>query len=212
MLLKSTDSLGEGARRRWKIIRLLIPHKIRWFFEGHPRLQGQLWFKERKLIYDTIRTYRPSRCFEIGTWKGGGSTLFTAQALYENKQGKLHTIEINKDFYDEVRNKYQTYLEHLTPYIEFYLGDYKKIFNEILHSIGRVDMLFLDGPENAQETLNQYELFLPYMKKGCVLMVHDWFTEKSRLVKPLIQNANDWEIRKVLMPPHSPGFALAIKK
>lgn len=212
MILKSTDTLGKGQKRRWKLTRYFVPSKTRWFFEGHPELRGQFWFKERKLIYNTVKTYKPMHCFEIGTWKGGGSTLFAAQALYENRKGKLYTIEVNKAFYDEAINNYQTYLGYLLPHVEFYLGDYREIFNEILHSIGRVDMLFLDGPENAQETLNQYELFLPYMKKGCVLLVHDWFTEKSRLVKPLIQNANDWEIRKVLMPPHSPGFALAIRK
>jgi predicted O-methyltransferase YrrM len=212
MLLKSTDSLGKGAKRRWKIIRLFMPPKIRWFFEGHPQVKGQLWFKERKLIYDTIKTYKPSHCFEIGTWKGGGSTLFIAQALYENKQGKLHTIEINKDFYDDVKNNYQTYLEHLTPYIEFYLGDYRETFSEVLNTIDGLDFLFLDGPENAQETLDQYEFFLPYMKKGFVLMAHDWFTEKSKLVKPLIQNGDEWKIEVILTAPHSPGFALAIRK
>jgi predicted O-methyltransferase YrrM len=211
MLLKSTEGLGKGAKRRWKIIRLFIPSKTRWFFEGHPQLEGQLWFKERKLIYDTIREYKPSHCFEIGTWKGGGSTLFIAQALYENKQGKLHTIEINKNFYDAVRNNYQTYLEHLTPYIEFYLGDYRDKFSEVLNAIGKLDFLFLDGPENAQETLGQYEFFAPYMQKGCVVMVHDWLTEKSRIVKPLIQGVDDWTIKTVLTPPQSPGFALAIK-
>ena len=212
MFLKSTGSLGNGAKRRWKIIRLFMPSKFRWFFEGHPQLEGQLWFKERKLIFDTIRKYKPSHCFEIGTWKGGGSSLFITQALYENKQGKLYTIEINKDFYEEARQNYQVYLEHLLSYIEFYLGDYNKIFSEVLCTIEKIDFLFLDGPEHAQQTLNQYEFFLPYIKKGSLLMVHDWFADKSRLVKPLIQNIDDWEINAVLKPPQSPGFAFAIRK
>lgn len=212
MFLKSTESLGKGAKRRWKTIRLFMPSKICWFFEGHPKLEGQLWFKERKLIYDTIRKYKPLNCFEIGTWQGGGSTLFIAQALYENKQGKLHTIEINKVFYEEARKNYQVYLEHLTPYVEFYFGDYKEIFSKVLGTIDRIDFLFLDGPEHAQETLSQYEFFLPYMKKESVLMVHDWFADKSRLVKPLIQNVEDWKINAVLKPPQSPGFAFAIRK
>lgn len=211
MLLKSADTLGNGQKRRWKLIRPFIPHKIKWFFEGQPELRGQLWYKERKLIYDTVRRYRPYHCFEIGTWKGGGSTLYISQALHENGQGKLYTMEIDKVFYNEAKNNYQTHLEHLMPYTEFFLGDYKKIFFEILQLTGRVNFLFLDGPEDAKGTLDQYEFFLPYMKKDCVLMVHDWFTEKTRLVKPLVQNSGDWEIKKVLKPPHSPGFILAIR-
>lgn len=211
MFIKSTESLGKGAKRRWKVIRHFIPSKTRWFFEGHPQLKGQLWSKERKLIYDTIKTYKPSNCFEIGTWKGGGSTLFIAQALFENAKGILHTIEINKDFHDEVKDKYQTYLKHLMPHIEFYLGDYREKFSEVINSIDGIDFLFLDGPEDARETLNQYEFFSPYMKKGFVLMAHDWFTEKTKLVKPLIENKDEWKIEMILKQPYSPGFALAIK-
>ncbi len=212
IILRSTDSFGKRKKFLWKLIRPFIPFLIRWFLEGHPKLRGQLWYEERKLIYTIVRTYKPQYCFEIGTWKGGGSTYFISQALYENGSGIIHTVETNKEFYDETRNNYQIYLQNLTPFVEFHLGDYKEIYSKILSSIGRVDFLFLDGPEDAQETLNQYNFFFPYMRSGSTILVHDYFTEKARLVKSLVQNGDNWEIKKILTPPYSIGLAFALRK
>ncbi len=173
IILRSTDNFGKKKKFLWKVIRPFVPSRIRWFLEGHPKLREQLWFEDRKLIYNTVQTHKAQYCFEIGTWEGGGSTLFIGQALYQNGQGILHTVEINRGFYDEVRNNYQIYLQHVTPYVEFHLGDYKKIYSQLLSSTGRADLLFFDGPEDGQETLNQYKLFAPYMKIGSILLVHD---------------------------------------
>ena len=43
-------------------------------------------------------------------------------------------------------------------------------------------------------------------------MLHDWFSEKTRLVKPFVKKEKDWKIKKVLKPPYSIGLALAIRK
>jgi len=212
MHLKSTSDFGPRRQFLWRLIRPFIPRKTRWFFEGHPKLKGQLWFEDRKLVYYAVRTYKPLYCFEIGTWKGGGSTLFIAQALFENGEGKLYTIEIDENFYKEAIDGYSTYLQHLLPYVEFFLGDFRKVYPEVLRAIGRVDLLFLDGPEDAEETLDQFRFFLPYMQRGSLLIAHDWFSEKCRLLKPLIEASTDWELKQVLLPPKSLGCALAIKK
>lgn len=209
--MKSTDNLGSRGKIIWKAVRRLVPPKLRWFYEGHPRLRGQLWYAERKLLYETVREYRPELCFEIGTWRGGGSTLFIGQALQENGIGVLHTVEISKEFYDDAVANYQAYLPHLMPHIAFHLGDYKLIYKEILEQKKKIDFLILDGAEDGQETLDQYNFFLPYMKQGAILVVHDWFTEKTRLVKPTLENANEWRILRMLEPPASVGLVLAVR-
>lgn len=212
MALKSKESLGQGSLRRWQIMRRFVPERFRFFFEGHPSLSGQLWYAERQLIYETVRMYRPENCCEIGTWRGGGSTLFTARALYENGRGKLHTIEIDQTYFNEAVANYRNYLPELTPFVDFHLGDYRLIYPAILVAAGSVDFLILDGPEDAGETLAQYNFFLPYLRKGSFLMIHDWFTEKSRLVKPILEEGKSWTITRLLVPPHSPGLALAVRK
>jgi predicted O-methyltransferase YrrM len=210
--LKTTGDFGRRRQLLWRAVRRFVPRKTRWFIEGHPKLHGQLWFEDRKLLYDTVRAYRPVYCFEIGTWKGGGSTLFILQALYENGKGKLYTIEVEQTFYEEATSNYRTYLPHLLPYVEFYLGEYRTTYPKVLSLIGTADLLLLDGAEDAQQTLDQYQLFLPYLGKGSMVLVHDWHTEKAESVRPLLLNGDEWEIIKILDPPRSLGFALTMRK
>ena len=210
--MRSADNLSSKGRLVWSIIRPLVPLKPRWFFEGHPRMRGQLWYADRKLLYDTIRKHKPGVCFEIGTWKGGGSTLFIAQALCENGRGKLHTVEVLRDFYDEARGNYAMYVPHLIPHVEFHLGDYRKIYGNVLQAAGGANFVLFDGAEDAQQTLEQYRFFQPFLKSDTVVMVHDWFTEKAALVRPEIEDRSRWNVLRVLTPPRSVGFAVAVKR
>ena len=210
--VKSTDNLFGWRKQLWNTIRFLVPPRARWFYEGHPQLRGQLWYAERKLLHETVRAYRPVHCFEIGTWRGGGSTLFISQALQENGNGTLHTVEINREFYDDAVKNYSAYLPRLVPHVTFHLGDYRSIYAQVLGECKEIDFLILDGAEDGAQTLEQYNFFLPYIKAGMVLMVHDWFTEKTRLLKPILENADEWEIRTLLVPPVSLGFMLAVRK
>lgn len=210
--MRSTDVLGSRQRKLWDIVRVLVPRKQRFFFEGHPAMRGQLWYAERKLLHTTIRKYRPAACFEIGTWRGGGSTLFIAQALYENGAGLLHTIEVDEQFFREARKNYADLLPHLQAHVAFHLGDYRDVYGKILPTVKYVDFLLLDGAEDAEETLRQYEVFKPYLRSGSLLMAHDWFSEKTRLLRPIVEQGKEWEIISVLAPPGSVGLALAVRR
>src|SRR5947207_2106454 len=81
----STLSANEVAV--WRVLRCFVPSRRRWLFEGHAAIPGQLWSADRELLYQTVRWAKPLRSFEVGTWRGGGSTLFIAQALYANGMG-----------------------------------------------------------------------------------------------------------------------------
>lgn len=210
--MKSTDNLGARGKLLWGAIRRLLPRNVRWFYEGHPKLRGQLWYAERKLLYETVREHKPQLCFEIGTWRGGGSTLFISQALHDNGGGTLHTVEIDKTFHDDAIANYRTYLPHLMQHVAFHLGDYRAIYKPVLEAAKAVDFLILDGAEDAQQTLDQYNFFLPYIRPGTVLMVHDWFTEKTRFIKPMLEDTDEWEIAQVLSQPASVGLALMRRK
>jgi predicted O-methyltransferase YrrM len=148
--LKNTTGLGKRKKLLWKMIRNLVPQNIKFYYEGNPHIAGQLLYEERKLLHSVVHTFKPINCFEIGTWRGGGSTFFISQALCENGAGILNTIEIDKHYFQEAQNKYKQYAPHLLPYINFNLGDYKTIFIDILNPLSKVDLLMLDGAENAQ--------------------------------------------------------------
>jgi predicted O-methyltransferase YrrM len=207
MALKSTSAFGRWQKAAWPVARLFVRPRTRWFVEGHPKLDGQLWVADRRLLYETVRSRAPVNCFEIGTWKGGGSTLFIAQALHANGRGVLHTIEVDRALGADARRAYKSYLPHLLPHVDFHLGDYRQEYR----NASRADFVFLDGAEDARETLAQYEFFLPRLHTRAVLVVHDWLTDKARLVRDLLEQSRDWRIERVLLPPRSVGCALAVR-
>src|SRR5574341_2423002 len=120
--LRSYHALDPRSQRLWRAVRLLVPHRNRFLFEGCRLLPGQLWYADRALLFDSVRRYRPRFVFEVGTWKGGGSTLFIAQALFENGTGILHTIDVDPQLHAEATEGYRRHVPHLLPHVRFHLG------------------------------------------------------------------------------------------
>jgi predicted O-methyltransferase YrrM len=70
--------------------------------------EGQMTVEERKAIYHIVRKAKPHTVFEIGTWKGGGSTYILSSALYHNGRGVLYTVEACAEFYEHAVSLYLT--------------------------------------------------------------------------------------------------------
>ncbi|MFA6158113.1 MAG: class I SAM-dependent methyltransferase [Candidatus Paceibacterota bacterium] len=177
----------------------------RFFFEGSFTLPGQMYIADRKALFDTIKDERPSDCFEIGTYTGGGSTFFITQAFKALEAGKLITLESSERLYNKALSHYARFFRGLSPFVTFVHGagfdDLKPFIRD-----GKVGAFFLDGAEDGQETLDQYLKFLPYCRKGTILMAHDWNTEKTRLLRPAIEENSHWEKIIEVKPPASVGF------
>lgn len=167
-------------------------------------MEGQLHKEERIKLYDTICEYKPKVLFEIGTWKGGGSTYIISSAIHDNGFGKLHTIEIFKDFYDHAINLYNGELLYLKEFINFNFGDSLDVYPKILDELDSIDFVLLDGKEEAQQTLDEYNLLRPKFKSGTIVMCHDWKTAKSQKVKEVLLT-DEWETLFIL--DSAVGFA-----
>ena len=185
-----------------------MPGPYRRLYEGHIKIPGQLWFEDRRVLYETVRRLRPQRCFEIGTWLGGGSTLMVARALRENGSGTLHTIETLPDVAAQARELYARHLPELAPFVEFHQGDYREVFPPLVD--GGVDFFVLDGAEDAEETIEQFEFFDAHTSPGASVFAHDWLTEKCRLLRPRL-DGDGWRIELTVGPPKSVGLAVAAK-
>jgi predicted O-methyltransferase YrrM len=210
-LTKSFDSLSETGKQTYLQIRSSISYEERRFFEGCVEIPGQMWSAERKLLYDLVKEHCPETVFEIGTWKGGGSTYFISQALFENKKGKLYTIESCSDFCEEAKRSYTQYLPQLLPYIEFIHGESYTVYPEILKNIGHVQMAFLDGGDEPQKALKEYEMFEPYFKRESVIAMHDWNSEKMSLFRPFLDKLVYWhKITELSLPQSQVGMAAFI--
>jgi hypothetical protein len=210
LALKNAHELGPQRSRLWLGARLLVPQPYRSLYEGHLHIPGQMWFEERRVLYETIRRLRPQQCFEVGTWMGGGSTFVIAQALRRNGGGRLHTIEVLDDVHRQAVERYERHVPELRPFVEFHLGDYRDVFPELIRS-GGVDFFVLDGAEDAEQTLEQFRFFDERSHVGTALFAHDWESEKTRLVRPELERSERWRIDQVVGPPKSVGLAIATR-
>jgi predicted O-methyltransferase YrrM len=204
----NVHALGPNGARVWMIGRHLVPRVYRELYEGHPHIPGQMWFEDRRVLYNTLRRLQPRKCFEIGTWLGGGSTLVVARALARNGSGTLHTIEVEDDLHTRAKAFYAQHLPELRPFVEFHAGDYRAVFSDLIEREGGVDFFLLDGAEDGAQTLAQFE-FDARSHAGTALFAHDWETEKAAQVRPLLESSDDWEIDMVVGPPKSVGLAVA---
>jgi predicted O-methyltransferase YrrM len=197
--------------RLWQAARLLVPQPYRALYEGNLHMPGQMYFEDRRVLYDTVRRLKPQRCFEVGTWLGGGSTLVIARALRDNGGGRLHTIEILDDVHSKAVGYYERHVPELRPFVEFHLGDYRDHFPALVEN-GGVDFFVLDGAENAEQTMEQFSFFDERSHPGTALFAHDWESEKSRLVRPEIEGSERWQVQKTVGPPKSVGLAVAERR
>jgi len=177
------------------------------FFEGCRDLVGQMYIADRQALYDIILKYRPKQCFEIGTWTGGGGTYFLSSAFRTLGEGKVITLESHPVLHEVGSAFYRRYLPDLNPFVEFLHGHDVTMFNTYIDPAYGVDCVFIDGMESAEETYAQYEFFLPRLRDGAVLMIHDWNTDKQRLLRPILEASPDWVQEMYIGEPYSVGFA-----
>lgn len=190
------------------LIRPFQKNGERIFFDGSFFLPGQMYKAERKALYNCILENKPDYCFEIGTYTGGGSTYFISKALKDINSGKLFTIENDKFLYEKAKNRYKKYIKKQYPFVEFIFESNPQVFDKYLQEINKSNFIFLDGAEDGIQTLEQYNFFKKYFKQGTILALHDWNTEKTVKVKPVILGDENWVKQIELGRPDSVGFAI----
>ncbi len=211
-LVQSYHALSAARQRRWRLVRRFVPRRVRWLYEGCLEVPGQLWYADRKLLYGAIREHKPKTVFEVGTWYGGGSTYFISQALYENGGGVLHTIEENAEAHARAKKNYARHLPHLLAHVAFHQGKSTEVYPALLREQGTVDAVFLDGGQDAQQTLTEFEMFAPHMGPQTLLLAHDWDNEKMALLRPKLEASKEWKLLARATAPESVGFVVWMRK
>jgi predicted O-methyltransferase YrrM len=153
---------------------------------------GQMMVKERQAMYDTIVKYKPKRLLEIGTWKGGGSTYIISSAA-SKCGGILDTIETDIENYSYAVKLYCGELVYLQPFVKFNHGQSQDIIPRLLWERKAYDFLFLDGAEDQDQTVKEYNMMNEHLALGSILACHDWGTLKMARLKEIIGADKSWQ-------------------
>jgi predicted O-methyltransferase YrrM len=208
-LLVNYQALSPGQRRAYHwLVRPFWSASERIFLEGVPNIPGQLYRAERRALHEALVRRAPQLAFEIGTFNGGGSTFFLARAFAQLGRGQLLTLEIDPGLHARAIALYANHLPALCPHVEFLLGGTPELFVPWLERAGSAEFVFLDGAEDAAQSLAQFRFFEPWFYPGSVLAMHDWHTEKMRSLKNIVTSSPNWKQLIELGEPNSIGFAI----
>lgn len=123
---------------------------------------------------------KPNRILEIGTYTGY-SALCLAQGLQQD--GVLHTIEIDEELEDMIRNYFSK--SEYNAQIQLHIGD----ANILIDQIEEVwDLVFMDAEK--KDYVNYYEKILPKVKSGGFILV-DNVLWSGKVVQEIAHNDHE---------------------
>ncbi|MFN0204189.1 MAG: O-methyltransferase [Bacteroidia bacterium] len=148
-------------------LKVLYPRML----SGH--FQGRLLAFLSKMLH-------PQRILEVGTYTGY-ACICLAEGLTEN--GKLITLEKEPELADMIR----FYVEKagFGEKVELKIGDAKQLIPTLTDTW---DLVFLDA--DKENYLNYYELILPQVRKGGVILA-DNVLWSGKVLSPAVSNDKD---------------------
>ncbi len=138
------------------------------FIGGYPKNwpAGTIWEPEAKLFYSLTRILKPDIIVEVGSFVGCSSSHW-ASALSVNNKGILHCFDITFNNF-----------KINSPRIRLHEGDALKTCKDLIYNGIYPDILY------ANFTRDIIASFLPKMKSGSIICVHDiTYPEAAEVMK-----------------------------
>jgi len=174
--------------------------------------EGQLNSAERSLILETVTSLLPKNpvCLEVGTYKGGGSTLHILKALALG-DGILFGIEASKAIYQEMKASLLFHQPELCRRFVPVCGFSQQVIPSLVDAgrLPKVNFAFLDGGNNPIEQIEEFFILDPLMPIGSVLMSHDAFLRKGKFLRRVLPLLDHWKIE--ILPISTEGLLVATK-
>lgn len=177
-------------------------------------IPGQLNDEERRLLTSAIleAVTKPKVILEVGTWLGGGSTLYFLRALESNGEGHLWGIEADRSIYERmianIRGAAPEAAHRFTPLF----GRSQDVLPGWLAERGStamVDVVFLDGGDNPFEQITEFQLLADRIPIGGQLFAHDANFRKGKWLRPYLQQLDNWRVEIHEVSPE--GLLQAVK-
>lgn len=161
-------------------------------------MEGQLNAEERAIITRWVNDLKPERTLEVGTWKGGGSTLHILKALEANGKGHLWGIEATRSIYDEMIANIGSAGEALKARFTPVFGFSQQVIPGFLAEQGKdtqLGVVFLDGGDNPMEQIEEFQLLRDSVPVGGVVLSHDAKLRKGKWLVPYLRAHDNWECK-----------------
>jgi predicted O-methyltransferase YrrM len=135
------------------------------------------------LLFKLTKAFRPETVIELGTCIGI-SAAYQSAALQLNEKGRLITIEGSDAIADLAKQNIESLrLDNATVVC----GKFKDVLPEILKENQPADSVFIDGHHDEHATWDYYQMLLPYLSSGALLIFDDisWSEGMRRVWKKI---------------------------
>lgn len=124
-----------------------------------------------------LKKYTPEKIVEIGVAAGGTTAVMLNCIDMLDMPSQLFSIDLAEDFYRDsskktgyLADRFRTISNKTFDYV-LYIGKYAV---ECVDDIGKyIDFLILDTVHSLPGELLDFLAYLPYLKEGCVVVLHD---------------------------------------
>tara|TARA_Y100000996_G_scaffold630_1_gene570 strand:- start:467 stop:1240 length:774 start_codon:yes stop_codon:yes gene_type:complete len=143
------------------------------------------------LINDIINKYKPSVIVEAGS---GVSTLICAYSLQKLSNGKIFSLDHDKDYQSIVKSSIsEHYLDNFVesihaPLVDYQNHNFKWYDIKELNRLNKIDLLIIDGPPVKFSKNIRYPaipLLLNKIKKGAIIILDDCKRKEEKNVVSL---------------------------
>jgi predicted O-methyltransferase YrrM len=121
------------------------------------------------LLYKLIRKFQPQKALELGTCIGI-SASYQAIAQELNGMGSLTTLE-GAEAIAQIAEKNIASLQ--LNNVKVVCGRFSDTLSKVLEENQTIDYVFIDGHHDEQATMDYYEMLLPYLSPGALLVFDD---------------------------------------
>jgi predicted O-methyltransferase YrrM len=156
-------------------------------------IESQLSPSEKAILKQAVEAFTSPRILEIGTYKGGGSTLAFLEAIKCRGNGSLIGVEASAAVFSEMKANIESVDPDYFRYFEAIEGFSQQVIPEILTRVSAFDIVFLDGGNNPREQIEEFELIKNAIPVRGYLFSHDANLRKGRWFVPYLLELDNWQ-------------------
>jgi predicted O-methyltransferase YrrM len=157
-------------------------------------IESQLHPAEKNIFSARVSAMPACTILEIGTYKGGGSTLTFLETLKRKGAGKLIGIEADANVFAEMKANINSVDPGYFSFFEPISGFSQRMIPNLLTRYPRFDLAFLDGGNNPREQIEEFELLKEAIPVGGYIFSHDANLRKGHWFVPYISELDNWRV------------------